>query len=65
MLSGKRTERGKLVPEQFIQRWADRFHEIRVKHGEVRARAWARGFLNAEDVDRVMMELTRRSRGGK
>lgn len=65
MLSGKRTNRGLLVDDKFIGRWADRYTEIRLKHGEVRARAWARNFLNEEDVDSVMMEVNRRSRSGK
>lgn len=60
MLSGKKTERSKFVDPLFVGRWADRYEEIRQKHGEVSARSWVRNFLNSEDVGLIMRELDAR-----
>lgn len=46
-------ERNEVVSDQFIARWAKRYLEIRKKHGQDAAMAWADSFLNPEDIPRI------------
>lgn len=45
------------VYEQFVERWAARYLEIRDKHGPEVAQAWADAFLNPEDIPRIQKAI--------